>query len=81
MVVIYFHCFQEKGGEETLKDRKYLDFLDILLTARDENGKGLTPTEIRHEVDTFMFAGMLKRTLLKQRKKKKDFHHVRKPIR
>ena len=60
MVVIYFHCFQEKGGEETLKDRKYLDFLDILLTARDENGKGLSPTEIRHEVDTFMFAGMLK---------------------
>ena len=45
-------------------NRKYLDFLDILLTARDENGCGLTPTEIRHEVDTFMFAGKVSRWAL-----------------
>ncbi|PVD31380.1 hypothetical protein C0Q70_06792 [Pomacea canaliculata] len=32
-----------------------LDFLDILLTARDENGEGLTFDEIRAEVDTFLF--------------------------
>ena len=48
----------EKDGElEGLENRKYLDFLDILLTARDENGKGLSPLDIRNEVDTFLFEG------------------------
>ncbi|XP_070563806.1 leukotriene-B4 omega-hydroxylase 3-like [Ptychodera flava] len=37
--------------------RKYVDFLDILLAARDEDGKGLTDQEIQDEVDTFMFEG------------------------
>ncbi|XP_062617356.1 leukotriene-B4 omega-hydroxylase 3-like [Saccostrea cucullata] len=36
---------------------RHLDFLDILLTARDENDKGLTSLEIRNEVDTFLFEG------------------------
>lgn len=37
--------------------KRHLDFLDILLTARDETGQGLTDREIRDEVDTFTFAG------------------------
>lgn len=39
------------------ENRKYLDFLDVLLTAKDENGEGLSKLEIRNEVDTFLFEG------------------------
>uniref|UniRef100_H2ZF41 Uncharacterized protein n=1 Tax=Ciona savignyi TaxID=51511 RepID=H2ZF41_CIOSA len=39
------------------QNRKYLDFLDTLLKARDADGKGLSDREIRAEVDTFMFEG------------------------
>ncbi|CAH1271888.1 CYP4F2 [Branchiostoma lanceolatum] len=42
---------------EILAEKKRLDFLDILLTARDEDGRGLTDLEIREHVDTFLFAG------------------------
>ncbi|XP_070206876.1 ultra-long-chain fatty acid omega-hydroxylase-like isoform X2 [Littorina saxatilis] len=34
-----------------------MSFVDILLTAKDEDGKGMTPTEIRNEADTFLFEG------------------------
>ncbi len=37
--------------------RSYLDFLDILLIAKDEEGRGMSDLEIRNEVDTFMFEG------------------------
>ena len=56
-------CLDEQGAdcdaalERARKERKYLDFLDILLTAADEDGKGLTDLEIRDEADTFMFRG------------------------
>ncbi|CAL1537320.1 unnamed protein product [Lymnaea stagnalis] len=43
--------------KEGLPKKRRLDFLDILLTARDEDGKPMTDLEIRNEVDTFMFAG------------------------
>jgi len=48
---------QAKCGLEAVLKERYLDFLDILITARDENGEGLSHQEIRDEVDTFLFAG------------------------
>ena len=41
--------------------KRHLDFLDILLLARDDDGKGLTDQEIRDEVDTFLFEGYVYR--------------------
>ena len=37
--------------------RKYLDFLDRLLLARDEDGNGLSRADVLNEVRTFMFGG------------------------
>ncbi|KAK0061634.1 cytochrome P450 4F22 [Biomphalaria pfeifferi] len=42
---------------DLVSNKKCKDFLDILLTARDEDGQGLSPLEIRNEVDTFLFEG------------------------
>ena len=38
-------------------EKRHLDFLDILLTAKDDDGIGLSDQEIRSEVDTFIFGG------------------------
>ena len=43
----------ERLGQST----KHLDFLDILLTVKDENGEGLSDKEIQEQVDTFLFEG------------------------
>lgn len=42
---------------QDISSQRYLDFLDILLTAKDEDGKGMSKEDIRSEVDTFMFEG------------------------
>ncbi|CAK8697878.1 unnamed protein product [Clavelina lepadiformis] len=38
-------------------NRSHFDFLDILLSARDTDGNGLVDSEIRAEMDTFLFRG------------------------
>ncbi|XP_043942774.1 cytochrome P450 4B1-like [Protopterus annectens] len=40
-----------------IQQKRHLDFLDILLCARDEKGKGLSDTDLCAEGDTFMFEG------------------------
>ena len=49
----------EESGEKLLtkKSSKTLDFLDILLSVRDDNGQGLTDREVQEQVDTFLFEG------------------------
>ncbi|KAK2497021.1 hypothetical protein MC885_017022 [Smutsia gigantea] len=47
------------GVEAWLKAKqgKTLDFIDVLLLAKDEDGKELSDEDIRAEADTFMFEG------------------------
>ncbi|XP_047632682.1 cytochrome P450 4F6-like [Phacochoerus africanus] len=49
-----------QGSQDFLRAKakaKTLDFIDVLLLAKGEDGKGLSDEDIRAEADTFMFAG------------------------
>ncbi|CAO2604689.1 Cytochrome P450 4F6 [Lemmus lemmus] len=49
-----------QGVDEFVKAKaksKTLDFIDVLLLAKDEDGKQLSDEDIRAEADTFMFEG------------------------
>ncbi|XP_037674182.1 cytochrome P450 4F3-like isoform X2 [Choloepus didactylus] len=50
----------DEGADDFLLDKartKTLDFIDVLLLAKDEDGKVLSDEDIRAEADTFMFGG------------------------
>ncbi|XP_061005175.1 cytochrome P450 4F3 isoform X2 [Dama dama] len=50
----------EENIDDFLKTKaktKTLDFIDVLLLTKDEDGKGLSDEDIRAEADTFMFGG------------------------
>uniref|UniRef100_A0ABK0LQV5 Cytochrome P450, family 4, subfamily f, polypeptide 1 n=1 Tax=Rattus norvegicus TaxID=10116 RepID=A0ABK0LQV5_RAT len=50
----------DQGLDEFLKSKaksKTLDFIDVLLLTKDEDGKELSDEDIRAEADTFMFEG------------------------
>ena len=56
-IVMLFCCPRQNKAGDVAPIRRYLDFLDVLLTARDDQGQGLTDQEIRDEADTFLFEG------------------------
>ena len=58
--IIQLIYLTKKAENPDAPKKRYLDFLDILLAARDEAGNGLSDKEIQDEVDTFLFEGRVK---------------------
>ncbi|KAM6174070.1 LOW QUALITY PROTEIN: cytochrome P450 4B1 [Erethizon dorsatum] len=50
-------ALQDKKEQEKIQHQRHLDFLDILLGARDESGIKLSDADLGAEVDTFTFEG------------------------
>ncbi|XP_017737197.1 PREDICTED: cytochrome P450 4B1 isoform X4 [Rhinopithecus bieti] len=50
-------ALQDEKVRKKTQNRRHLDFLDILLGARDEDDSKLSDADLRAEVDTFMFEG------------------------
>ncbi|XP_016054825.1 PREDICTED: cytochrome P450 4B1 isoform X2 [Miniopterus natalensis] len=50
-------ALQDEKEQEKIQNWRHIDFLDILLGARDESGIKLSDADLRAEVDTFMFEG------------------------
>uniref|UniRef100_A0A8C5ULN7 Cytochrome P450 family 4 subfamily B member 1 n=1 Tax=Microcebus murinus TaxID=30608 RepID=A0A8C5ULN7_MICMU len=50
-------ALQDEKEQRKIQNRRHLDFLDILLGARDGDGIKLSDADLRAEVDTFMFEG------------------------
>uniref|UniRef100_A0A9L0TDG9 Uncharacterized protein n=1 Tax=Equus caballus TaxID=9796 RepID=A0A9L0TDG9_HORSE len=60
-IIQEWHCtLPDQGLYDLLKTKakvKTLDFIDVLLLAKDEDGKELSDEDIRAEAESFMFAG------------------------
>ncbi|XP_072505449.1 cytochrome P450 4X1-like [Notamacropus eugenii] len=47
----------KNDSEQDKIQKKYLDFLDVILRAKSENGEGLSDEELEAELNTFVFGG------------------------